>query len=678
MPIIDEMLAITPEDYETKLKEKEDFNRDFKVGVNGEIQRRYKGFWDNAGRVLVGSTISIGSNFAGTASRMIPKIKETGAMLNGMGLPQGVNEQLSQITPAEVPIEERSKKLSNALFEKSQEAKWQPGVDGGFWGFVSSAVAATGPYMTAAALSTAITGSPLGAFSVGFSVEGDNARRDFLKNNPNASEEEAMMVEVVAGTISGVVERFQIDKIFKIAGLNAASIKAIKKAAIERSLKKIGAATGKLTTSNLINSTFEGLQEVTQEWVGMLAPGAVGGKIDLEDAWNRTKASFVGGFTVSTILGGAATPFNVVDAQLTNEEVVGSTLTGMTKTQFPTPTRDGDSLTFAFDSPEAASLASENIGKISEQLGPNTEVALDGSNLTLNQLSEEEVQTRETVKQEKLAKRIAEINATMVETEDTPTGTPPLQTKTVATVEEDNIINSNIAEGRPPFEGITASRHEDIRAEREAAGLQLIPSRTVKHQAELNQEAIDKGIPGKAISIAEDVIANERVLEDYETQGLMIRRHELKKERKRYDDVIRKSSDPSERSLAIAGIERLQLEHDTLTAAVKLGISRAGSALQASQSALDQNDDLFTMRSVAKENKKAPLTEKENKAFIKVSEELDKLKDELSELQKQSREANAEKVFKAVKKQKKGAKAEMTIQEKAAAVRQLFNDGCVL
>jgi len=58
-------------------------------------------------------------------------------------------------------------------------------------------------------------------------------------------------------------------------------------------------------------------------------------------------------------------------------------------------------------------------------------------------------------------------------------------------------------------------------------------------------------------------------------------------------------------------------------------------------------------------------------------------KRELSDEIKKSRDANAEKVFQAVKKagkKKKGkaAKPKQTLQEKAAEVNKLFKDGCVL
>ena len=94
--------------------------------------RNYQGFWDELGRVSTGNAIGVSSGMLGTLARDIKQIKFTGSMLDGMGLPGNVADQIKQITPAEKPIEVRVKELSDRLYAKSQEEQFQPTKDGGF------------------------------------------------------------------------------------------------------------------------------------------------------------------------------------------------------------------------------------------------------------------------------------------------------------------------------------------------------------------------------------------------------------------------------------------------------------------------------------------------------------------------------------------------------------------
>lgn len=593
-----------------------------------EQGRRYQGFWDEFGRSSVGGGLNVGSGITGTLGRGLESAYES-PYLRAFMVQEG-----TAIPYLTEKGGESLKAVSQQLFDKSRNKKWQPAVDGGISGYIASAVGATLPYMAASALSTMATGTPLAAFGVGFAVEGDGAYRDAIANG--FTEEQAQMQSIIVGTISGAIESFQVGEIFKTAGLNAAAIKAIKQAAVEKSMQKIGAATGKLTLNIVQNGINEGLQEAAQEATAIIAPSMHGGAINLDEAANRLGKAFVGGATVGAILSGAATPFKIAaDGTVTQDDIAPPT---------------------------------------AEEI----------------EVQKEEAKIVEAAKIEKAVQKAVVTAATPIETNDTVTGLPPLETKTVGVVEQQNTVINNIAEGKPPATGVVQPNQASMGVILTEMG-QSIPSRQKESFAQWMQEAKDQGLDRREIAarIADEVTVTGRALTRQESAGLTLAvvdvRNELQEVKRRLADSA--ENDNADVDVDLASERRLESEYSRITSMMANAIYESGGEqardFVARQIAVNKAGDLVSIKTTARKNKKAPLTAKETKAFEKQSKELDKVKAELAALQAKDRETNAETVFKAVKKTakkriKKGTKTEMTIQQKAAAVRQLFKDGCVL
>ncbi|MCP5006507.1 MAG: hypothetical protein GY941_21595 [Planctomycetes bacterium] len=561
--------------------------------------------------------------------------------------------------PAKLPVIQENdlsdhlKMWSTALFNEGRAESLAPELAAGrFKKFFTQTLPEVGPYMAVATLSTLAAG-PAGGFLVGSAVEGNNhyrkAKADLLKGKKDKdgawirkpmSEKDAERIAAgeaeIVGFISGAIEAAQVSGVINFAKKPAAA--AFKKLMTARTLKQMGSAVGTLTMAEaqlyIQEALEEGLQSATSQGMGKYGHGG-------EFSWNEVGEDALQGGNVALFLGTAG---------------------GIAK------------------SPFVSDQASESAVKIlSEEEIKQQEV---------------EVQAQEEAKIEKKIRRRIVADFEPIETEDTPDGSPPLETKTNATIKQQSTVVNNVAEGKPPMDGVVSPKQAVSGAILEEMG-QTIPSRGKESFAQWMQEASNAGLNKResAIRIAEEIAITGRALTRQESAGLTMAVVDVRNE---LDVIERRIADMAETEGAdvdveMASLERLQKEQSRLTTTMASALYDSGGEqardFVARKIAVSRAGDLVQMKSQARVNKKAPLTEKETKAFEDQSKELDKVKKELSALQKKDSEANAEKIFKSLKKKRKvskkksskkkaDTKTEMTLQEKAAEVRKLFEEGC--
>jgi len=587
--------------------------------VGEERGRRYQGFWDELGRSGVSSSLGVASGLTGSTGRALED-----TFFSDFARPFTFSSEGGRAIDYVPVAADQLKEVSQRLFEESQKKQWSPSFDGGMRGYVAQALGATGPYMFASALASAATGSPLGAFAVGYGVESESIYRDLPEDMP---ESQKRLVSSIGGAISGAIEAFQIGEIYKAAGYNKFAIEAMKKAAIEKSIAKLGAATGKLTMANVMLAMGEGTQEALQQMTSDMALiyGSEADKhgrkiVDVDRILKDAGKAFVGGATVGAILSGGATMFKIAaDGTVTQ--------------------------------PDAAPLTAQEVA-----------------------IKEEEAKVAEKVRVEKAVekgvKKAAVVATTPVETTDTPSGTPPLETKTTGSVEQQNSVVSNVANGVPPMTGVVSPKQEISGAILESMG-QTIPSREKESFAQWMQEAESEGLNKResAARIAEEVSITGRALTRQESAGLTMAVVDIQNELDVVEQRIANMADIENADVDVdmASLERLKQDQSNLTTMMANALYESGGEqardFVARKMMINRAGDLVKVKSQARRNKKAPLTKEENAKFEEQAGRIESLEKEVKALQEKDRDTNADKVFKAAKKQKKGVPAKAKAQE---------------
>ena len=244
--------------------------------------------------------------------------------------------------------------------------------------------------------------------------------------------------------------------------------------------------------------------------------------------------------------------------------------------------------------------------------------------------------------------------------------------KTIAQANTSEEVNEAIPK-------LTSARQADITADREALGLDEIPSPERKTWQTSLQNAKDAGIPDKALRIANDVIARPRALNDEATAGLVIAATKLKAEYKGIITKINESTDEAENDILSAEAANIEAEFDIITKALHQSGTEKGRALAAQKLTIDRGFDLISVKSRARAIKGKELSEKENKKFEELSAELESQTEAVTELQQRLSEMEANQIIKRGRRivaKRTPAKLNADILSLGSKVRDLLKAGC--
>lgn len=261
-----------------------------------EPGREFEGFWDETTRAFQSGSMNVVGGLAGTGA----------AALKDAGLQTPILESFTE-----------------ELYDLGRQKQFQPAEDGGLSAFVAQSVGQALPYMVASMAATMATGTPMGAFAVGYSVEGDNSYRTAIELG--ATEEQANMNRAIVGTINGAIEAMQVSNVIKFAKAGRASAKEFAKAVRQRAwseVKKRGKELGYLELQLILR---ESLEEGVQEIVTIGGEARFNPKA-LKGAVGRVSKSAAGGGIVGGLFGagGVVGGFDggtVLDSDQTQEGV---------------------------------------------------------------------------------------------------------------------------------------------------------------------------------------------------------------------------------------------------------------------------------------------------------------------------------------------------------------------
>jgi len=151
----------------------------------------------------------------------------------------------------------------------------------------------------------------LGAASIGFSVEGQNAYNDAIDSG--ATEDEANNERLLVGTINAAIEASQIGKLMKFHKMGGHTLKGFIRNVRNRAWSLVNGDIKNFTGLILKTALEEGLEEAAQEGVSIGIPYALrdeitrneDGSVDWGSVIDRVGAAGIGGAFAGGVLGGA-------------------------------------------------------------------------------------------------------------------------------------------------------------------------------------------------------------------------------------------------------------------------------------------------------------------------------------------------------------------------------------
>ncbi|KKL66886.1 hypothetical protein LCGC14_2140500, partial [marine sediment metagenome] len=258
--------------------------RDIEKERYDAMRRDHEGFWDDLGWQF--------SQFVATA---------------GAGVLATVSALTYDEHTAHYPtIRQDVENYAKFLREVAERPEFAMSKGGPMWKkYAALVIGNVVPYAVAAGTATAVTGTPLGAFGVAFTIEGGNSYLTTLQNGGSYGMARTNML--IEGTIVGVLEAIQIDRLIKFAPRGLGSIRSVKALAKKKTWSKI--ITRQITRARPVTEDFmrlaiwEGTTESLQELTSVSVESRTNPEV-WEDVFGRMLGAFGLGVAGFTLLGG--------------------------------------------------------------------------------------------------------------------------------------------------------------------------------------------------------------------------------------------------------------------------------------------------------------------------------------------------------------------------------------
>ena len=200
----------------------------------------------------------------------------------------------------------------DAVEEQLKDAKLTPIKAAGKIGYVTRAMAEAIPNFA--------YNMTVGTAGI-FITEYGNARQDALDDG--ATDIEADVIAIPVATINTIIEGWQIDKIFKLAGMGKGAKQAVKKAIKDRSYKAFLKGGAKFAGQSVKTAINEGIEGAAQEGVSIAVPGFVignypkdeNGRIDWSTIMTQVQQSAIGEGLGGLLIGMGGAVYNARNVQ---------------------------------------------------------------------------------------------------------------------------------------------------------------------------------------------------------------------------------------------------------------------------------------------------------------------------------------------------------------------------
>ena len=247
--------------------------RDEQIGDPSLPKAKIRNIPEIAVRGVAGAGLGIGKSVIGTLDAMLNAANPDRTL--GFGTPlapqlsTAQKEKMAKDTrEITAPIREAKRKVMAA------QEKFGPEYSGAL-AWTTRVISQAVPYM-GAAMAAGVVAGPVGAATVGFVVEGDNAYDDAKASGAN--EEQAQRERVVVGSLNAIIEAVQIGRVIKFAKGGKHSLKNFVKLARTKGMKTAGKELKGWSGEIARLSIEEAAEEFLQEGVSLGIPAAFRGE----------------------------------------------------------------------------------------------------------------------------------------------------------------------------------------------------------------------------------------------------------------------------------------------------------------------------------------------------------------------------------------------------------------
>jgi len=210
-----------------------------------QAQTMDKSLFQQVSNSLARNTASIVSNVAGTVHHLSVLVDKSG--LNWIG--------------------KHAAKISETADWATMDPATLPSPTPSAKRFAAEVIGGAVPYMTATTIA-GVTGGPVWAFLMGFSIMGEQAYRD--AKDTGATDAEADRERLIVGGINGLIEAWGFGRLMKIG--RGTSLQAIKHLARNKAWKELAKTGGKVTANMVKHMAAEAIEESLQGTTEEIVP----------------------------------------------------------------------------------------------------------------------------------------------------------------------------------------------------------------------------------------------------------------------------------------------------------------------------------------------------------------------------------------------------------------------
>jgi ribosomal protein S18 acetylase RimI-like enzyme len=221
----------------------------------------------------------------------------------------------------------------------------------------------------------------------------------------------------------------------------------------------------------------------------------------------------------------------------------------------------------------------------------------------------------------------------------------------------------------PPLEpSITSARKEMMKGDRAELDLPELPAPERKSW----RQSLSEAKPQEANTLADEVLARPRALNDSETASLVVRAQEIKNRHSEVMKEIGAASDPEIIAQKRAESEALESEFDKLTEATKKSGTEKGRTLAAQKLTINQDFDLVSMKNRLKAAKGENLTPQENAKIEELHARLNKAEADLVEANEKLAQKDLQRQIDRASRRRERSESKKSLDEEFAALQTQF------
>ena len=205
-----------------------------------------------------------------------------------------------------------------------------------------------------------------------------------------------------------------------------------------------------------------------------------------------------------------------------------------------------------------------------------------------------------------------------------------------------------------------------------------LPSAERKAKQVSVNNAIEQGIPEKAVDLASEVIVSQRPITDEELAGMGVRLVQLEDEASSLENTILEPKNSADKTMAVAQLDILERQIDLVTKGMRTGKEHLARGLSMAGSFVNESYRVSSIKARMREAKGAPLTEKESTQVVKLVKQLEDANTRIAKLQERADTNTANRFVKSGKRTTRAIQKRTTdIKSLSEKINKLIDQGCM-